>query len=142
MYAGMYEGHTLYWVNCQLGGLENPFALDRFTGVLRNNADIYMAKNSSAADQLIYFADTGIERCVYIHLYGKTENDNNPEDLVLTAAKNPDGINGNNAPTSLTQAGNVYWASYEAGNEAQQWIFGAMEEEKSLDRQQGDRVSG
>lgn len=54
-------------------------------------------------------------------MYNKLNLNNNPTDLVLTAAPNPNGMNGNNSPTTLTQAGNVYWAEYDVNNEAQQW---------------------
>jgi len=121
MYAGKYGEHTLYWLNCMLGGMKEPFALDRFTGALRNNADVYKSMNSSAQDQLLYFTEVGDTGRVYIHLYDKYNSQDNPADLVLTAAPNPNGVNGNNSPTTLTQAGNVYWAEYVDGNEAQQW---------------------
>lgn len=52
MYAGKYGEHTLYWLNCVLGGTKEPFALDRFTGALKNNADVYLASESSAQDNL------------------------------------------------------------------------------------------
>lgn len=57
MYAGKYGEHTLYWLNCLLNEIEGPYALDRFTGTLRNNADVYMAETSSAQDQLVYFTE-------------------------------------------------------------------------------------
>lgn len=122
MYAGKYGEHTLYWLNCVLGGMAKPFALDRFTGTLRNNADVYLAVDSSAADQLVYFTQVYASNEVYIHLYGKSDKDSNPPDLVLTAAPNPNGVNGNNSPTTLTQAGNVYWAEYVEGNPMQRWM--------------------
>ena len=121
MYAGKYGEHTLYWLNCVLGGIKEPYALDRFTGALRNNADVYKSMNSSAQDQLLYFTEVGDTGRVYIHLYDKYNSQDNPADLVLTAAPNPNGVNGNNSPTTLTQAGNVYWSEYADGNEAQQW---------------------
>lgn len=122
MYAGKYGEHTLYWLNCMLGGMKEPFALDRFTGALRNNADVYKSMNSSAQDQLLYFTEVGDTGRVYIHLYDKYNSQDNPADLVLTAAPNPNGVNGNNSPTSLTQAGNVYWSEYADGNPGQRWV--------------------
>ncbi len=122
MYAGKYGEHTLYWLNCVLGGIKEPYALDRFTGALRNNADVYKSMNSSAQDQLLYFTEVGDTGRVYIHLYDKYNSQDNPADLVLTAAPNPNGVNGNNSPTSLTQAGNVYWSEYADGNPGQRWV--------------------
>lgn len=123
MYAGKYGEHTLYWLNCLLNEIEGPYALDRFTGTLRNNADVYMAETSSAQDQLVYFTEVSWTGAFYIHLYDLYNSESASSDLVLTAAPNPDGVNGNNSPTSLTQAGNVYWAKLIEGNVAQQWII-------------------
>lgn len=60
MYAGKYGEHTLYWLNCVLGGEKEPYALDRFTGALKNNADVYKSMNSSVQDQLLYFTEKAI----------------------------------------------------------------------------------
>lgn len=120
MYAGIDGNRKLYWLNCVMGGSLNPFALDRLMSGLKNNADVYTAWESSAADQLVYFTESSSGR-VYIHLYGVNATDNNLSDLVLTAAPNASGVNGNNSPSSLTQAGNVYWAAY-SGSKAQQWV--------------------
>ena len=122
MYAGKYGEHTLYWLNCVLGGIEKPFALDRFTGALKNNADVYKSVNSSAQDQLVYFTKDSWTGAFYIHLYDLLDSDSTPSNLVLTAAPNPNGVNGNNSPTSLTQAGNVYWSVYADGNPMQKWM--------------------
>ena len=122
MYAGKDGEHTLYWLNCVLGGMKEPYALDRFTGALRNNADVYKSINSSAQDQLLYFTEEGDTERVYIHLYDKYNSQDNPADLVLAAAPNPNGVNGDNSPTSLTQAGNVYWSVYADGNPMQKWM--------------------
>lgn len=122
MYAGKYGEHTLYWLNCVLGGIKEPFALDRFTGALRNNADVYMAVNSSAADQLVYFTKDSWTGAFYIHLYDLKNSKSVSSNLVLTAAPNPNGVNGNNSPTSLTQEGNVYWSLYADGNPMQRWM--------------------
>lgn len=113
MYAGKNGTDKLYWLNCELGGRGYPYALDRYMGSnLQNNADVYRAVDSSAADQLVYFREQGSTGRVYIRLYANG--------YALTAAPNSSGVNGNNAPTSLTQAGNVYWAPY-TGSTAQQW---------------------
>ena len=113
MYAGKNGTDKLYWLNCELGGRGFPYALDRYMGSnLQNNADVYRAVDSSAADQLVYFREQGSTGRVYIRLYANG--------YALTAAPNSSGVNGNNAPTSLTQAGNVYWAPY-TGSTAQQW---------------------
>lgn len=114
MYAGKNGNDKLYWLNCELGGRGYPYALDRFMGSnLTNNADVYKAVDSSAADQIVYFREQGSTGRVFIRLYANG--------YALTAAPNSSGVNGNNAPTSLTQAGNVYWAPY-TGSTAQQWV--------------------
>lgn len=102
MYAGKYGEHTLYWLNCALGGKESPYALDRFTGKLYNNADVYLAAESSARDLLVYFTEAYGVDAVYIHLYNIYDSKTSPSNLVLTAAPNPNGVNGNNSPTTLT----------------------------------------
>jgi len=119
MYAGVDGEKTLYWLNCEMGGQKDPYALDRLMSRLKNNADVYRAWKSSAADQLVYFTEID-EKRIYIHLYGVNATDNNLSDLVLTAAPNSAGTNGNNSPSSLTQAGNVYW-SVKSSSTAQQW---------------------
>lgn len=114
MYAGKNGTDKLYWLNCELGGRGYPYALDRFMGSnLTNNADVYRAVDSSAADQIVYFREQGSTGRVFIRLYANG--------YALTAAPNSSGVNGNNAPTSLTQAGNVYWAPY-TGSTAPQWV--------------------
>lgn len=122
MYAEKYGEHTLYWLNCVLGGMKEPYALDRFTGMLKNNADVYKSVNSSAQDQLVYFTEAYGVNAIYIHLYNIYDSETSPSNLVLTAASNPNGVNGNNSPTSLTQAGNVYWSEYADGNPGQRWV--------------------
>lgn len=122
MYAGKYGEHTLYWLNCVLGGMKEPYALDRFTGALKNNTDVYLASESSAQDQLVYFTKDSWTGAFYIHLYDLKNSNSVPSGLVLTAAPNPNGVNGNNSPTSLTQAGNVYWSVYADGNPMQKWM--------------------
>ena len=122
MYAGKYGEHTLYWLNCVLGGMKEPYALDRFTGALKNNADVYKSVNSSAQDQLVYFTKDSWTGAFYIHLYDLLNSNSTPSNLVLTAAPNPNGVNGNNSPTTLTQAGNVYWSVYADGNPMQKWM--------------------
>ena len=114
MYAGKNGTDKLYWLNCELGGRGFPYALDRYMGSnLQNNADVYRAVDSSAADQLVYFQEQGNTGRVFIRLYANG--------YALTAASNPNGINGNNAPSALTSAGNVYWAAY-TGATNQQWV--------------------
>ena len=115
MYAGKDGGKKLYWLNCELGGRSEPFALDRYMGSdLINNADVYKAKNSSAADQLVYFEEVGNTGRVIIRLYYN--------DFALTAAPNNNGINGPESPIILSHAGNVYWEMYTNNDLTQEWI--------------------
>ena len=113
MYAGVFgynDEYTLYWLNCEMGGRQNPFALDRFMGSPQNNADVYQSKSSSAADQLVYFTENGSTGQVRIRLFANG--------YALTAAS--DGTGSGN-PTSLTATGNCYWKAYSASDTAQLW---------------------
>ena len=109
MYAGQNNGTPLFWLNCEIGGRKKPYALDRYTGsTLRNNADIYRAMDSSAADQLVYFVDHG-SGIISIRLFS------NGYALTLNG-----DAEGNSTPGSLTEAGNCYWSAY-SGSTNQKW---------------------
>lgn len=113
MYAGVdgdNDARTLYWLNCEMGGRKYPYALDRYTASPKNNADVYRSVDSSAADQLVFFTENGSTGQVRIRLYDGG--------YALTAASDADG--GNN-PSSLTAAGNCYWAPYNSSDTAQLW---------------------
>lgn len=115
-YAGTNNGTKLYWMNCELGGVSTPYALDRFTGSsLKNNAHVYrtIESDASAADNLVYFQEYGTTGKVFIRLYS--------DGRALAAAANPNGTNGNNAPSALESAGNVYWKAYSSTDTAQVW---------------------
>ncbi len=114
MYAGVNDknGYTLYWLNCELGKRQDPFALDRFMGSLKNNADVYRSWESSAKDQLVYFTENGSTGQVRIRLYDGG--------YALTAVSD---ANGGNNLSSLTAAGNCYWAPYNPSDTAQLWTI-------------------
>lgn len=108
MYAGTYGDKELYWINSELGGRSTPYALDRFMGTPKNNADIYKSVSSSAADQLIYFVEDS-NGYVTIRLYANG--------YALAAASD---ANGSSSVSQLTDAGNCYWASPTSSN-TQKW---------------------
>lgn len=113
MYAGVDVDNNnciLYWLNCELGGRKDPYALDRFMGSPKNNADVYLSWKSSAADQLVFFTEKASTGQVSIRLY--------EGGYALTAASD---ANGGNNPSGLTAAGNCYWAPYNPSDTAQLW---------------------
>lgn len=111
MYAGVYGNKKLYWINAELGGRTEPYALDRFMGSPKDNADIYKSNDitASAADQLIYFTEDS-NGYVSIRLYANG--------YALTAASDS---NGSSSVSQLTDAGNCYWKSYSSSNNNQKW---------------------
>lgn len=109
MYAGTHGGRDLYWINSELGGRSKPYALDRFMGTPKNNADIYRSVDSSAADQLVYFVEDS-NGYVTIRLYANG--------YALTAASD---ANGSSSVSQLTDAGNCYWTT-STSSTTQKWV--------------------
>lgn len=108
MYAGVYGNKKLYWINAELGGRSKPYALDRFMGTPKNNADIYRSVDSSAADQLVYFVEDS-NGYVTIRLYANG--------YALTAASD---ANGSSSVSQLNDDGNCYWTTSTSSN-TQKW---------------------
>lgn len=116
MYAGkVNDNRYLYWLNCALDIAPKPYALDRFMGTPKDNADVYHTCNyndnnkSLAKDQLVYFIENKpgqVSICLYCNNYA------------LTAASD---ANGGNNPSQLDAPGNCYWAKYDPLNNAQKW---------------------